>query len=348
VVTRLGIAMPQTVVGVLCVRYAEQLHPRLQPMRLVSRAGRLYTGPCPFCADGGEDRFHVWMAASGGRPAERYWCRVCDRRSLLRNLDGDEQPLATRARPHKYIDISHRGPRAEPNPDHISFYRQLYTAVALWAHSWLLDPCHPEPRAYLHERGLSDATISRYVLGVTLSDPESLVAHLRVTCPEAFLYAEEAGLVVIDDDGREHTHWNLRGRLVFPYIFGWDSVRPGTRTVIITEAEFKALAALQAHHGGELNAPTIGQPGLTVFRESWAKQLVTLGVEEVVLCYDSQPRATKEGLPALTPEEQWSLRHGATCAAAGLRVRVTRLPLAPGEAKAEIDTFLPRAGAARF
>ncbi|NTU84709.1 MAG: toprim domain-containing protein, partial [Chloroflexales bacterium] len=133
---------------------------------------------------------------------------------------------------------------------------------------------------------------------------------------------------------------------IFP--FGWDSVRPGTRTVIITEAEFKALAALQAYHAGELDAPTLGQPGLTVFREAWAQQLVDRGVEEVVLCYDSQPRATKEGLPALAPEEQWSLRHGAVCAAAGLRVRVARLPLAPGQEKAEIDTFLTDAGADRF
>jgi hypothetical protein len=30
-------------------------------MQRASRAGRLYTGPCPFCADGGDDRFHVWV-----------------------------------------------------------------------------------------------------------------------------------------------------------------------------------------------------------------------------------------------------------------------------------------------
>jgi hypothetical protein len=331
------------------VRYAEQLHPRLQPMRLVSRNGRLYTGPCPFCADGGEDRFHVWMAASGGRPAERYWCRVCDRRGLLKNLDGDEQPTAIPARRSERGRVDNRRPRAEPKPDHIPFYRQLYTAVALWAHAWLLDPCHPEPRAYLRKRRLNDATVSRYVLGVTLSDPESLVVHLRETCPEAYPYAEEAGLVIVDDDGQERTHWNLRGRLLFPYIAGgevvdlrtrtydagkgyrslgpyaergatfpcgWDSITPATRTVIVTEA--------------------------------WARQLAAQGVEEVVLSYDSQPRTAKDGLPVLTPEEQWSLRHGATCAAAGLRVRVARLPLASGEDKAEIDTFLPREGAARF
>ncbi|HMQ29528.1 MAG TPA: hypothetical protein PKD53_02325 [Chloroflexaceae bacterium] len=360
------------------MRYAEQLHPQLAPMRLVSRSGRLYTGPCPFCADGGEDRFHVWMEASGGRPAERYWCRVCDRRGLLKNLgtDDDRQQRA----PRTSTPPPSRS-RAAPNPQHIPFYRQLYAAVALWAHAWLLDPCHPEPLAYLHRRGLSDATINSYVLGVTLRDPESLVAHLRRECPEALPYAEEAGLVITDDSGRQLTHWNLRGRLIFPYIadgqvvdlrtrtydgqkgyrslgpylergatfpFGWDTVQPGTKRVIVAEAEFKALAALQAFHEGEVNDPTIGQPGLNVFRASWAEELHARGVEEVILCYDSQPRRSKDGVPCLAPEEQWSIRHGATCAAAGLQVRIARLPLAPGADKAEIDGFISEHRAARF
>ena len=151
------------VVGVRRVRYAEQLHPRLQPMRLTSRTGRLYTGSCPFCADGGDDRFHVWMEASGSRPAERYWCRVCDRRGLLKNLGEDERdasPKAGRSESIQRVPLLHR---VEPKPEHIPFYRQLYAEVALWAHTWLLDPCHPEPRVYLHRRGLHDETISRAV-----------------------------------------------------------------------------------------------------------------------------------------------------------------------------------------
>lgn len=237
--------------------YPEQLHPQLQPMRLASRNGRMYVGPCPFC------------------PAERYWCRICNQRGLLKHLDREEQrDVTSSAHGPKRHQAHHL--RVAPEPAHIPFYRQLYHAVALWAHSWLFDPCHPTPRAYLHQRGLSDAMISRYVLGVTLSDPDSLVTYLHATCPEAFPYAEAASLVITDDDGRQRTHWNLRGRLVFPSIdggevvdlrtrtydagkgyrslgpyaergatapFGWDAVTPGTSTVIVTEAELKALAA---------------------------------------------------------------------------------------------------------
>jgi hypothetical protein len=321
------------------------------------------------------------MEASGSRPAERYWCRVCDRRGLLKSLgreDDTEHGLPHRERP---VQSEHVSERVTPNPEHIPYYRQLYEAVTLWAHAWLLEPCNPDPLAYLHWRGLRDATISHYVLGVTLRDPDSLVAYLRDTCPEAFPYAEEAGLIITDQDGRPRTHWHLRGRIIFPYIvagkvvdlrtrtydgqkgyrslgpyvergatslFGWDSIAAGTKTVILTEAEFKALAALQVYHAGELTFPTLGQPGLTLFRQTWAEELVARGVEEVVLCYDSQPRPVKDGAICLSPEEQWNLRHGATCAAAGLRVRVARLPLRHGDDKAEIDTFIAREGAARF
>ena len=370
------------------------IHPKLPPLRLTSRHQRLYTGPCPFCADGGTDRFHLWMDAdaSSGRPAERFWCRVCNTSGLLAQLDQPDRPdrpdpRAPRAagsepgRSSQPRSTDDHRVVALPHPDAIPAYRQLYAATALWAHAWLLDGCHPEPRAYLHARGLTDATISRYLLGVTLRDPDSLVQHLRATCPDAVSHAEAAGLLVTDATGRVRTHWNLTGRIVFPYIadgevvdlrtrrydggkgyrslgpyeprgarfpFGWDAVTPGTTTVIVTEAEFKALAALQAYHDGKLDAPTIGQPGLTLFRDRWAQALRARGVTEVVLCYDSQPRTVTNGVPLLTPEEQWCLRHGAVCAAAGLQVRVARLPLHPGQEKEEIDTFLLRAGATRF
>lgn len=363
------------------VRVVEHIHPQLPPMQLASRNGRMYVGPCPFCADGGDDRFHVWMEASGGRPAERYWCRVCNARGRLASLDREGKPASGSAASTHRPKAAPSRPRVEPALAHIPHYRALYEVTALWAHSWMLDGCHPDPQHYLHRRGLSDATIGRYLLGVMLRDPDSLAAYLRQECPEAFPYAEEAGLLVRDDAGQLRTHWNLRGRIVFPYLadgqvvdlrtrtydgqkgyrslgpyaergasfpFAWDSVPAGTRTVIVAEAEFKALAALQAYHGGELAYPTIGQPGLTVFRASWAEALRAKGVEEVVLCYDSQPRSVKDGVLALAPEEQWSLRHGATCAAAGLQVRIARLPVPPNAEKAEIDTFILSAGATTF
>ena len=122
------------------------------------------------------------MTPDPARPAERYWCRVCNRHGLLKNLGHEERASSRqlgRDTHRQHISIQ---PHAEPKPEHVPFYRQLYAEVALWAHTWLLDPCHPEPRAYLHGRGLDDAMVSRAVLGVTLSDPDSLVEHLRRAC----------------------------------------------------------------------------------------------------------------------------------------------------------------------
>ena len=109
----------------------------------------------------------------------------------------------------------------------------------------------------------------------------------------AFPYAEEAGLLVRDDAGQLHTHWNLRGRIVVPYLvdgevvdlrtrtydgqkgyrslgpytergatfpFAWDSVPSGTPTVIIAEAEFKALAALRRFMTGSSPPPRSASP----------------------------------------------------------------------------------------
>ena len=47
-----------------------------------------YVGPCPFCQDG-EDRFHVWQETGN------YWCRVCEAKGFLNQLDKNYQPSQT-------------------------------------------------------------------------------------------------------------------------------------------------------------------------------------------------------------------------------------------------------------
>jgi hypothetical protein len=355
--------------------YAEIIHPQLPPMRRVGRNGQ-YHGPCPFCADGGADRFQVWLEASGGRPAGRYWCRVCQRHGLLSSLN-----RMAPAHSHPQRTGKKSPPRPGPNPDHIAHYRELYAATALWAHAWLLDGCHPEPLAYLHTRGLDDQIITRSLLGVTLRDPVALVEHLRTTCPEAFPYAEAAGLLVRDDQEHLRTHWNLCDALVFPCLvdgavvdlrtrrlgaghkakslagslqergatalFGLDDLA-GAETVILTESsEFKRLAPQAAYEAGDLVFPTLGHPGLTNFQPTWGADLVARGIQTVILAYDSQPRPMRDGAPALAPEEIATIRHGHLLLEAGLTVRVLRLSIAPGEAKADLDDFLLRYGPRR-
>jgi hypothetical protein len=348
------------------------IHPSLPPLRLVNRRTLEHTGPCPFC--GGDpyrsDRFHVWMEPGH----ERYWCRACDAKGPLKKLLGAEiRPPMAAPRQQKHRPIAHA------NPTHVAHYRQLYATIALWAHALLRDAANPEPLAYLRARGFAGEAIGHALLGVTLRDPQAIPDLLRRDCPDLLPYAEAAGVVIHTHDGLQ-SHPNLRGALLFPYIadgdivdlrtrsfpgkgytslpggyaergavfpFGWDSL-DNSDTVILTEGEFKALAVTQAYQEGRLSVPALAHPGLSYIREAWAAMLLARGVRTVVLAYDSGPRPVKDGVLQLAPEETWSVRHGQRLAAAGLEVRVLRLPLAPGETKADLDAFILAHGPARL
>jgi hypothetical protein len=346
------------------------LSTQLPPMRLVSRASQEYAGACPFC--GGDerrsDRFHVWLTPAG---RERYWCRRCNRKGLAAELFGSTR-RTTQDRPHASVDVRRSGPM--PHARHIPFYRQLYELVTTWAVANLHQPWNPEPLAYLRRRGFDPATVRWARLGYALNDPQTLVDLIRRQVPTLLPYAEEAGLLGRDDAGALRTHWNLCGRIVIPYLSGGEvcdlrtrrfpgkgySSLPGSyawrgatvplcwdatiasEVVIITEGEFKALAATAAYRDGALPYPAISHPGLNYFRPEWAIALSHRGVRVAILAYDA--RATRphddDGHEQLTPEEAWTIRHGATLAAAGLQVLVLNLTLAPGAAKEDLDNFL--------
>ncbi|NNJ12375.1 hypothetical protein EKD04_018775 [Chloroflexales bacterium ZM16-3] len=339
------------------------IHPSLPPLRLVNRRTLEHVGACPFCGgDHRSDRFHVWMEPGH----ERFWCRTCDAKGPLKKLLGEEirpQTITTRQ--------SKRHPVTLADPAHVAHYRQIYATIALWGHTLLLDEANPEPLAYIRQRGITEAMIGHQLLGVTLRDPQAIPDLLRRELPELLTYAEEAGVLVRDGD-QLRAHPNLCGALLFPYLadgevvdlrarsfpgkgyrslpggyaergaifpFGWDSL-DGEDTVILTEGEFKALAVTQAYRDGRLSLPALAHPGLSYIREEWAQQLQARGIRTVILAYDSGPRPTKDGALQLAPEETWSIRHGQRLAAAGLDVRVLRLPLAPGQQKADLDAFL--------
>lgn len=349
------------------------IHPKLPPLTLVNRRTLEHAGPCPFCVspNPNSQRFRVWLEPG----KERYWCRQCHEKGPLRKLIGDDRPALRPA-----LLRARRARQPEAASADAPRYRALYAAVALWAHADLLDPANPDPLAYLRRRGISEATVGRALLGVTRRDPAALADYLRREYADLLPYAEAAGVLARGPDGELRAHPNLCGCLVFPYLaggevvdlrtrsfpgkgyrslaggyaargatspFGWDSL-DGADTVLLTEGEIKALIATQAHAAGQLSAPALAHPGLSYLREEWGAALLGCGVRTVVLAYDSQPRPVKDGLAQLAPEETWTVRHGLTLAAAGLAVRVLRLPLEGGENKADLDEFILTHGPARL
>jgi hypothetical protein len=342
-------------------------------MRLVNRRTAEHVGACPFCGgDHRSDRFHVWMEPG----KERFWCRACNAKGPLAKLLGDD----TRPRIRLSAPRRPRHARAAPAAAHQDHYRQIYATIALWAHGLLRDAANPEPLAYLRNRGFGDDAVGHALLGVTLRDPQAIPDLLRRECPNLLPYAEAAGVLARDHSGALRAHPNLCHTLLFPYLagdqvvdlrsrsfpgkgytslpggyaergalfpFGWDSL-DSSDTVILTEGEIKALAVTQAYRAGRLSVPALAHPGLSYIREEWATQLLARGVRTVILAYDSGPRPIKDGTLQLAPEETWSVRHGWRLATAGLAVRVLRLPLAPGETKADLDAFILAHGTARL
>src|SRR5581483_9131546 len=182
-------------------------------MRLVNRRTGEHVGACPHCRTG-RDRYHIWTKpGAGGRPAGRYWCRACGASGLL----GDQEPEWEHNRAIDEVHApTHR--HATPLPAHIPQYRQLYELTALWAHRWLLDESNPEPLDFLARRGVPRAVAERHMLGYALRDEQALVAFLTEHGPELMPYAQEAGLLVVDQQDVLRTHWNLCGALIFPTI----------------------------------------------------------------------------------------------------------------------------------
>lgn len=370
------------------MRPIETIHPQLPPLRLVNRHSEEYVGTCPFCGGGeGSDRFHVWMAASGSRPARRFWCRNCGEKGLIDRRFGEGSTDTVQVTAPQFARLAaerpgHTRQRPEPRTAHIEYYRQLYALVALWAYNHLFDPANPDPLAYIQKRGLSSQDAQRHLLGYGLRDPQALPDYLHSDAAELLPYAEEAGLLIRDWSGTLRAHPNLCGAIIFPYIadsqvidirmrqpgsghktkslpgsytergatlpMGWDSL-DGADTIMLTESgEFKALLPQAAYENVHLSLPTLGHPGLTNFRPEWGQQLRARGVRSVIVAYDSQPRPVRDGLIQLAPEEAASIRHGQTLSAAGLEVRILRLPLAPGESKADLDDFLLHYGPQRL
>jgi hypothetical protein len=357
------------------IAHIRSLDALLTTLHPANRRTYEHAGPCPLC--GGDpqhsDRFRVWLEPGN----ERFWCRACNERGPLHKLFAEQSPRSSpiiyhKPRPRK---------QASAAPTHQEQYRQLYTAVALWASQNLHDPANPDALTYIQQRGFTPATAREQLLGVTRRDPQALVDYLRCDYPALLPYAEAAGILVSDGNNNLRTHANLCSCLVFPYIangeitdlrtrsfpgkgyrslpggydsrgaifpFGWDSLEPGTNTVVLTEGEFKALAVTQAYVAGQFSAPALAHPGLSYLRPEWGQLLRERGVTTVILAYDSQPRPIRDGAIQLAPEEIWSLRHGASLAAAGLHVHILRLPLLQGVNKADLDEYILAQGPQRL
>ncbi len=218
--------------------------------------GGEYAGPCPFC--GGRDRFRVWPHAD--RPG--WWCRVCRR-------SGDAAGFLQQRHGIGYRDACRRlgvapgsrsarpaAPVADASPPSVRWQWRGRMFVGL-AHECLQSPAGQEAREYLHrERGLSDATISHWRLGLNPTSGAVDAEEWDVDTDNGRVWLPAGIVIPTELDG---TLWAIKLRRIQGTpkyqqvassrrsLFGSLLLTDGERaeTVIITEGEFDAMLVQQ-------------------------------------------------------------------------------------------------------
>jgi hypothetical protein len=283
-----------------------------------------------------------------------------------------------------------------------------YTVVARWCADLLWQPAGAVALAYLRERGLSDETIRATGLGFhPAAWRDGVGAVLWHRDRQAYEGAQIGGLigpqglpkhilrdVITMPYWRNETCTMLRTRKLAPkdgkkyyapvgvaYYAGGEptfylhDVRTQASAVILTEGEFKALAAWQDWRAGNLTMPALATPGVSYLPDPL---LDALAGKMVYLCYDAEHRTDPF---QFSPGERFTIRHGERMTGAdlarrlgqlklrlskakgadgealladidqvternttiqqrGIRVRVVRLPRRPDEMKVDLDIFI--------
>ena len=176
----------------------------------LQKAGREYKAPCPFHKEktpsfyvNDEKGFYHCFGCSVHGDAIRW---LTDQRGLpfmdavkeLADAAGMEVPAAD--------------PRAQAKAERAIGLHDVMAAAQSWYEEQLAGPDGEGARAYLKQRGISDATRRKFGFGLAPDGRGKLRAALARFGDEKLI---EAGLLGLPDDGRE-PYDRFRGRLTYP------------------------------------------------------------------------------------------------------------------------------------
>jgi len=257
--------------------------------RAASTNGGEYVGPCPFCPDGGTNRFHVWPNDRGGR----WWCRRCERSGDAIAYQVERGDLT----PQEAGRLRHGTGRLDVRPSQTATRREPLQVIRPEADAptsaWqdkarvFVDYCQEQLHGdagqvgldWLHERGLSDDTIRLWRLGWHGSDRwrdpgqfglnggKKVWLARGVTIPWTVDGAiwhvktrrfDDDGPVTGDDKWGRYV--GVRGGQ--PTLFGLDHLA-GKRVVVICEGELDAVL-LHQEAGDLVDVVAIGSKGAKV------------------------------------------------------------------------------------
>ena len=307
----------------------------IAPSVKLIKAGREYKACCPF---------HSEKTPSFTVNDEKgfYHCFGC-------GAHGDAIRFLTEARGLPFLDavkelagkagmeVPAPDPRSREKAERSAGLYEVMEAAARWF-SEQLDRIEGGPaRAYLQERGISDATLRKFGFGFAPDSRGKLKSALNDFGTDRLV---EAGLLIAPDDGKE-PYDRFRGRLTYPIrdargrciafsarilgqgepkylnspdtplfdkgrtLFNLDKAGPASRSakrILVVEGQMDVIALDQAGIG-EVVAP-LG----TAMTEAQLERLWRLEPEPI-LCFDGDPagqkaavRAALRALPYLAPE----------------------------------------------
>lgn len=221
--------------------------------RVASTGGGEYAGPCPFC--GGKDRFRV-------QPASNIWlCRHCTDGVWRDVVDfvamRDNVSLAEAARQIGGLSFPGRpgnsGKQREAGRQSrgLSVYRppkatwQATTETVIpWAMENLHAPTGEKALAYLHKRGLTDATIQHFELGYSPgAEVGGLWVPAGITIPARINGTVWYVKVRTNGAGNRPKYLLVKGSRPAALYNADDLIQ--TTTCLIVEGEFNAMIAWQ-------------------------------------------------------------------------------------------------------
>jgi hypothetical protein len=318
--------------------------------------------PCPVC--GGKDRFaFIQSPRNGGRPF--WWCRQCNHTEAAVEADIAEvtpetkrlhSPVEVHGIYRAYAEIAQRCATALWAPDGrsaLTYLRQrgledaTIQAMNLgWCgdgYALLRQLWYEEYRAgvlKLAEPYSISSVIDMATLGGLRKpnwQPQPILYGGVITIP----YMAGGKCVLLrsrrlNPEVGQAKYLSPSGPLYAggqPQFYLHDSLR-GASSVILTEGEFKALAAHQEWRAGRLSLPTIATPGIGYLSPDL---IAALRGKTVYLAYDAE--APRFG-DAHSPGDLWVRRNGAKLTRTGIKVKVILLPRPDHLNKVDLDSYI--------
>lgn len=256
----------------------EEIKARLDIVDLVSetvqlrRAGKNYTGLCPFHSNTRTPSFVVFPETGTWRCFGQ--CNEGgDVFKFVMKKEGWDFPEALR-RLAERAGVQLRAPNPleqAAKEQHARLRQLLEEAVTFFRHQLVNTEAGKPALDYLHQRGLSDASIETFGLGYAPDSYEALSTHLQSHgyTPEEIL---EAGIQSERDDGRRYDRF--RHRLMFP-------IRDGGGRM----AGFGARALRQEDNPKYLNSPqtALFDKGSLLYGLDRARQAIRSQEEAVIV-----------------------------------------------------------------